>query len=230
MEFSEGQVKAVLFDLGGTLVKIDNSGIPHIMKNVLEDCRINRSLKEVSQAWVKADKELDFRDLPKLLDEFWVKWNVQILRNLQVKPNSRIRARFLTTHWWDYSRATLHPDAKKILPQLKERSLKIGLISNGLKSDVSKILYKVGLQDFFDLMVVVDTLRKMKPDVKVFHYALARLRIVPSEAIFVGDEIETDYMGAKRCGLNAYLIDREGKLQNKHVNRISSLEDLLISL
>jgi len=54
MIFVKGQAKAVLFDLGGSLVKIDNSKIPQAMKKALEDCGINRSLEEVSQSWVKS--------------------------------------------------------------------------------------------------------------------------------------------------------------------------------
>ncbi len=226
MESNRGQVKVVLFDLGGTLVKIDNSEIPCVMRRILEGFGISRSLEEIAQAWVKADEELDLRDLAQLLDEFWVRWNLRILHNLRVKPDSKMRARFIATHWWDYSRVTLHADAEKTLPQLKERGLKMGVISNGLQSDVDKILHKVGLQDFFDVVVVVDTLRKMKPDVEVFHYALEELESAPSEAVFIGDEIETDYKGAQRCGLAVYLIDREGEVQDDNVNRISSLEDL----
>jgi HAD superfamily hydrolase (TIGR01662 family) len=183
-------------------------------------------LEDISQAWEKSEEGLNFRDLTKLLDEFWVQWNVRILRNLRVNSNTRKLARFIATHWWDYSRVTLYPDAEKILPQLKEKGLKIGLITNGLQSDINEILPKVGLQNSFDVVVVVDTLRKMKPDVEVFHYALEKLNTVPSEAIFVGDEIETDYKGVQRCGLTVFLIDRDGKFRDKSVNRISSLKDL----
>ncbi len=109
---------------------------------------------------------------------------------------------------------------------MKERGLKIGLITNGLQSDVNEILPKVGLQSFFDIVVVIDTLRKMKPDVEVFHYALQKLKTVPSEAIFIGDEIEADYKGAQNSGLTAYLIDRNGDVHDQNVNKISSLDDL----
>ena len=78
-----------------------------------------------------------------------------------------------------------------------------------------------------DVVVVVDTLRKMKPDKKIFHYALKKMKTAPSEPIFIGDEIETHYKGAQRCELTAYLMDRDGKVQDESANRISSLEDLL---
>ena len=225
MESSEHRVKAILFDLGGTLIK--TTEIPHVMRQILTHCGINRSLEEVSHAWKKAEKGLDFRDLTKLLDEFWVQWNIRILSNLQVKSNTRALAEFIATHWWDYCNITLYPDAKRILPLLKERGLKIGLVTNGLQSDVDEILPKAGLQSFFDAVVVIDTLRRMKPDVEVFQYALQILKTSPSEAIFIGDEVEADYRGAQRSGLTAYLIDRDGKVHDDSVNKMSSLDDLL---
>lgn len=227
MESSKRQVKTVLFDLGGTLVKTSNAEIPHIMRRVLKHCGINRSSKEISQAWMKAEKGLNFRDLTILLDEFWVHWNLRILSNLRVKSNTRRLAEFIATHWWDFSDVTLYPDAGRMLPLLKERDLKLGLITNGLQSDVNEILPKVSLQNFFDTVVVIDTLRKMKPDVEVFHYALQKLKSVPSEAVFIGDEVEADYKGAQKAGLTAYLIDREDKIQDENLNKISSLDDLL---
>ncbi len=224
MESSEHRVKAVLFDLGGTLVR--TTEIPHVMKRILKHRRINRSLEEITQAWKEAEKGLNFRDLTKLLDEFWVQWNVRILSNLQVNTDTRALAEYIATHWWDYSNVTLYPDAEKTLPLLKEMGLKTGLITNGLQSDVKEILPKVGLQNFFDIVVVIDTLRKMKPDSEVFHYALKQLQTAPSEAIFVGDEIEADYKGAQRSGLIVYLIDRNDEVQDESVNKISRLDDL----
>jgi 2-haloalkanoic acid dehalogenase type II len=225
MRSRECQLKAVLFDLGGTLVKISNAEIPHVMKTALNHCGINRSLEEISNAWREAEKELDFRDLTKLLDEFWVQWNERILSNLKIESSIQT-AKFIATHWWDYSDVSLYPDAEKILPMLKERDLKIGLVTNALQSDVDEILPKVGLQDFFDVIVVIDTLRKMKPDVEVFHYALEKLRTTPSHAIFIGDDMEADYKGASKAGLTAYLIDRDDKVHAENVKKISSLNEL----
>jgi len=224
MRSSEHQLKAVLFDLGGTLVK--TTEIPHVLKKVLKQCGISRSLEEITQARAKAEKELDFQDLTKLLDEFWVKWNYRILNNLQAKSNTLRLAKFVKTHWWDYSDISLYPDAEKTLPILKEKGLKIGLVTNGLQSDVDKILPKVSLQNFFDTIVVIDTLRKMKPDVEVFHHALQKLKTTASQAIFIGDEIEADYKGAKKAGLTTYLIDRNNKVHDENVNKITSLNDL----
>lgn len=224
MKFSEQQVEAVLFDLGGTLIK--TTQIPLVLKEILKYRGIERSLKEISTAWKKAEKGLNFRDLATLLDEFWVQWNLRILGHLQIKSNIRPLAEFIAIHWWDYCDVTLYPDAEKVLPSLKARGLKIGVITNGLRSDVSEILPKVNLQNFFDVVVVIDTLKKMKPDTELFTCALDRLKTTTSNTIFVGDEVEADYKGAQRAGLPVYLIDRDHKVNDKEIDRLSSLEDL----
>lgn len=224
MKCSKQRIEAVLFDLGGTLIKATE--IPHVMKKILKHRGINRSLKEISTAWKKAEKGLNFRDLTTLLDEFWVQWNLRILGNLHVGSNTRELAGFIATHWWDYSNVTLYPDAEKVLPLLKAKGLKMGVITNGLQSDVNEILPKVNLQNFFDVVVVIETLRKMKPDVEVFQYALQVLKTAPPNAIFIGDEEEADYEGAQRAGLTAHLIDRDDKVHDESLNKISSLEDL----
>jgi 2-haloalkanoic acid dehalogenase type II len=224
MKISEQQVEAVLFDLGGTLIK--TTEMPKVMKKILKHRGMKRSLKEISAAWKKAEKGLDFRGLATLLDEFWVQWNLRILSKLRIVSDIRPLAEFIATHWWDYCDVTLYPDAEKALLSLKARGLKIGVITNGLQSDVKEILPKVNLQNFFDVVVVIDTLKKMKPDPEFFTYALDRLKTTISSAIFIGDEIEADYKGAQKVGLPVYLIDRDHRINDKNIDRIASLEDI----
>jgi 2-haloalkanoic acid dehalogenase type II len=218
------QINAVLFDLGGTLVK--TAEIPAVIKRILDMHKINRSLKEIKDAKMRAEKELDLRELTKLLDEFWVQWNTKVLKNLHVDANTQQLAKHIATHWWDYAKVSLYPDAERTLPMLKEKELKLGVVTNGLQSDVDQILPKVGLRHVFDSVVVIDTLKKMKPDKEVFLYALQELKVAPSHAIFIGDEMKADYKGAKGAGLTAYLVDRDGKVQDENVSKLSSLDDL----
>ncbi len=223
--FVENQVKAVIFDLGGTLIK--TSEIPHVMKKILEDSGINRSLDKISKVWLKVHKETNYQDLKTLLDEFWVQWNQRILFNLDLKSENRKLAKFIASHWWNYSEVTLFPDAMRVLPLLKKKNVKLGVITNGLKSDIKAILPKVDLQKFFDVVVVIDTLRKMKPDIEVFTYALEKLGVENFEAIFVGDEVPTDYEGALNAGLTVYLIDRRKRIKDSKIKTITSLEDII---
>ncbi len=224
MKRHKHKVEAVLFDLGGTLVK--TAEIPKVLKRILRHHGVKRSLKEIETARKQAEKGLNFRNLTTLLDEFWVNWNLRILEKLEVTANKRSLAEFTAAHWWDYCDVTLFSDAAKVLPLLKKKCLKTGIITNGLRSDAHEILSKVNLKEFFDVVVVIDTLRKMKPDTEVFHFALKKLHATASNSIFVGDELEADYKGAKKAGLTPFLIDRDDKFKGENLNRISNLEEL----
>jgi len=111
---------------------------------------------------------------------------------------------------------------------LKGRGLRLGVVTNGLQSDVDEILPRVGLEGFFDVVVVIDSLGRIKPDVEVFQYALERLGVEACEAVFVGDELEADYKGASGAGLAVFLVDRDGKVLDEGVKRIGSLEELFL--
>ncbi len=223
MKRSKQQVKAVLFDLGGTLIR--TTEIPRVLKEMLRHRGISRSLEDIVAARENAEKELNFRELTNLLEEFWVRWNLRILQHLVIDSNRRELAEFIASHWWDYCDVTPFPETASVLTLLRSRGIKVGVVTNGLQSDIDQILSKVNLQGFFDVVVMIDTLKKMKPDPAVFLYALEKLKVNQSNAIFVGDEIEADYQGATRAGLTAYLIDREGKARDRAYT-ITSLEDI----
>jgi HAD superfamily hydrolase (TIGR01549 family) len=195
------------------------------MKKALEHNGFHRSLSEVSEACKTVEQNLNYQNITDLLDEFWIQWNIRILRHLQITSKVRSLAKLIATRWWDYSGVTLHSDAAEVLPLLKEKGLKLGVVTNGLNSDVNAILPKIGYQTFFDVVVTIDTLRKMKPASEVFHYALTMLEVAAEKTIFVGDEVEADYKGAEASGLTPLLIDREGARED--LDRISSLNELL---
>ncbi len=108
-------------------------------------------------AWDAAEKKFDFQELTILLDEFWVQLNSYVLTQLNVLSDRRELAEFITTRWWDFSEVALYSDARTVLPALKEKGLKMGVVTNGLQSDVAQILPKIGLQNFFNVVVVINT-------------------------------------------------------------------------
>jgi len=219
------KIKAVLFDLGGTLVK--TSSIPEVMKKILETYDIERSTEEIEQARKAADEHVDIEELPVLGDEFWVRWNTQILEHIGILKNVPFLAEKITKLWWHHANVELYPDAEKTLKSLKQSGLKVGLITNGLESDVREILPKVGLTEFFDVEVASNTVGKMKPNREMFLHALKKLEVLPQEALFIGDMLEQDYKGAKKSGLKALLIDRRGNIKDEDVEKIESLTNLL---
>jgi putative hydrolase of the HAD superfamily len=218
------KLRAVLFDLGGTLIQTPE--VSEIMKQMLEAKGIARSIEEINVARKEADTHMGgYKDLPNMREEFWIKWNTEILKTLGIHKDFEILAKWISESWWDYAQARLYPEVRKVLQKLREKGLKLGVVTNGLKSDADKVLPQVGLANAFDIVVVVDSIGKMKPDKDIFLHALKKLNVKPQEALFVGDRIEEDYNGAKNAGIKALLIDRENKIE-KNVDKIQGLEEI----
>lgn len=49
------------------------------------------------------------------------------------------------------------PMLEQFYQALKEKGLKMGVVTNGLQSDVAQILPKIGLPNFFNVVVVINT-------------------------------------------------------------------------
>lgn len=217
-------LKAILFDLGETLVRI--ADIAEIHTRILDAHGIHRTREEIVTANETAENLLGLELMKIMSDEFWVKRNTLFLEQLGVFGREDL-ARFISEHWWDYSDVALYPEAKEILSQLKQKGLKVGVITNGLESDVGKIMSKIQFDPcFFDVVVTVSTVNRMKPEQEIFHHALSILNVTPSEALFVGDTIEYDYEGAKKAGLKALLIDRHDRITGDY-EKIHDLKEIL---
>jgi epoxide hydrolase-like predicted phosphatase len=218
-------VKAVLFDLGGTLIK--TSPVSEIFKTILENLGIKRSTEEIEKARRAAEKQFDMEEMPILGDEFWLLWNTKVLEHLEIHGDTRYLAERISKQWWHYSGVELFPDVEKTLKLLRKKGLKVGLVTNGLESDIREVLPRVGLTAFFDVEVTSSIVGKVKPHREIFLHALEKLGVKPQEAMYVGDMVENDYRGARGCGLKALLIDREENVREENVEKIQSLTELL---
>ena len=220
----EPSVKAVLLDLGGTLVS--TTEIPEVYRRILGAHGIKRSVEEISQAQKEVEKQLDIQELAVLFEEYWIRWNLLILRRLGIEENAEALAQKIADRWWDYADVMLYPDVEETLQKLRVMGVKMGIVTNGLKSDYRQILEKVGLLDFFDVKVGIDNVGKMKPDRDIFLYALNELDASPSETLFVGDQLLEDYEGARKAGLTPLLIDRDNVI-GSNVEKIRSLKEIM---
>jgi 2-haloalkanoic acid dehalogenase type II len=224
-------IKAVLFDLGNTLVKL---WIPEtVYHSILTSFKINRSIEEIREALVKAQKDSERLKYEQLFgkipyEEYWNKRDGLLLRHLGL-PLDRKLLKKIQTRWFDYAECPLFPDVNPVLSKLRERGLKMGIISTGYEQDIEAITQKTGLQkELFEVIVGADTLKKTKPDPEVFKYALTKLKVKPQETLFVGDEIDADYRGAQNAGIHALLIQRTKNKtsQTSDLSTIASLEEV----
>jgi len=101
----------------------------------------------------------------------------------------------------------LYDDVLPTFKKLKKQNLILGLITN-LYKDSDIILRKLGLDRYLDLVVTSKEVGVDKPASPIFLAALERAGIDASEAVYIGDQYQTDVGGARGVGINPILIDR----------------------
>lgn len=203
------KIKAVLFDLGNTLV-YQQPYEP--FQRILQTNGIVKSIEEIKEAFEQGNKEFDAdRQVVFPPHEFYVRWNMTILKHLGISSSLRSIAEDIDRQWFNFSKIHVYPEVKESLRRLKQMKLKLGVITGGYEVDIDQILSRTGLAGFFDVCVGADTTGKRKPEPEAFKHALEKLNVKPEEAVFVGDRLEQDYLGAQRVGMKALLIAREGK-------------------
>jgi putative hydrolase of the HAD superfamily len=121
----------------------------------------------------------------------------------------------------------LYDDVLPTLEKLKKRDLIVGLITS-LTKDMNLIYSDLGLDHYIDFVITPKEVGANKPEPPIFLAALERARVGASESVYVGDQYETDVVGARGVGISPILIDRYD-LYNKVSDcpRIHSLSELL---
>jgi len=121
----------------------------------------------------------------------------------------------------------LFPETRDVLKELKQRGLKLGIISN-FDTRIYSVLEDLRIRDFFDAITISSETGYSKPDPKIFESAAVALQVSPENIILVGDSPDDDVEAALKAGMSALLIDRHRRhVSKKHLLRISSLEEVL---
>jgi len=102
-------------------------------------------------------------------------------------------------------RVHMYDDALPMLERL-HGVLPLGAVTNG-NADIRRI----GLEGYFDFQVSAIDVGAAKPDRLIFEAACARAGFEPHQMLHVGDEPESDIIGAARHGMIAVWLNRDGR-------------------
>lgn len=128
-------------------------------------------------------------------------------------------------------RGRIEGDLSETLGKLRDSGLKLGIVSNtfvhGCSLDAH--LKELGILDFFPLRIYSYQLKFRKPDKRIFLEAAKRLGVEPEATLFVGDRINKDVKGAIRAGMVPVLksaYTSEGKKLPDGVLNIDKITEL----
>jgi pyrophosphatase PpaX len=83
---------------------------------------------------------------------------------------------------------------------LKEKGIKIAVVSNNSKESVERALEVAGVRDLVDLVIGRTSLSDVKPDPSPIVKALNGLGVKSDKVVFVGDS-ESDMIAAGKAGV-----------------------------
>jgi len=124
------------------------------------------------------------------------------------------------------SEISLFDDTLSVLDTLRQH-FTLGIVTNGFATMQRAKLNHYKLDDWVDFSLVSEEAKSHKPDTRIFELALEKAgNIAPNEAVFVGDNPNTDIKGAIDAGIHAVFIATNGATPPANVPIINRLSDL----
>ncbi len=218
-------IKAIIFDLDNTLIdfltmkKMAVSGAIYAMRDAGLDMPQPQADRMLFQMYEKHGME-----------------NQKIFQGFLKKVIGRVDYKILASAIVGYRKVEQgfmkpYPRAKWTLIKLKERGIKLAILTDAPRMRAWMRLAETGLSDFFDIVVTYDDTKAIKPDRKPFLLMLQRVKLAPDEVLIVGDSTDKDIYGAKRVGMQTcHSLYGEAHIPTKKVTpdyTIHKIEDLL---
>jgi len=214
------ELKGILFDFDDTL--IDWSGVDldwrevetkrlsgvhaYVNENIqpfevsIEEL-VNQYLDNTRSAWAEGRSTLRAPNMPEVL--------YSTLTELGIADDKMNREAVLEAYGWGVIDGTVvFPDVPKMLEELIENDIKIGIVTNASQPmamrDAELVTHKL-IDYFVDCRISAADAGYLKPHPKIFEYALDIMGTSPEETIFVGDNPIADIAGAQSAGMRAVL-------------------------
>jgi putative hydrolase of the HAD superfamily len=104
---------------------------------------------------------------------------------------------------------TLYDDTIPCLTALA--GLGLGVITNGVTHFQQPKLDVLGLTPYFTHIITSGDFGAVKPDPSIFLHACSAFDVAPASAMYVGDRLATDALGAAAAGLTGVWLDRSAQ-------------------
>jgi len=133
-------------------------------------------------------------------------------------------AREIYDEWAEHHHFSLYEDVAESLRRLRERGVRIGLISNSHRP-LDSFQSHFELDGLISVTVSSSEHGFLKPHPRIFQRALDLMSVVASEAVMVGDSLTHDVMGARQAGMRGILIQR-GVVSSPHPDDVEVIRSL----
>ena len=211
------ETEAVIFDLGGTLVRLPVHLYEYHRKFLRIICgnEFQVSDEELAAAHDVANRvigdyllQLNVKAHYSPSSEDWFHFNYALLKELGISKNLEERAGHYHRLWDEFLSSIpqiLVTGAKEVLEELSNRGYKLGAATNW--ENPSEALSKLGIFSFFQSIQWTLIEGYCKPSPYMLIMNAHDLEVNPLKCAFVGDDVKRDVEAAKRAGMKPILIN-----------------------
>lgn len=215
-------IKAIAFDFGNTLCPWNEQQYWAIMRDVLSQvCAIapGHDCDSAYEVYQRVRAEECARSLPQTRENDIAAMYTRTVLSLRGTPPDagELRAIF-DTQVKSFAGVCTAPDGlSELLARLSER-YRLAVLSNYPVGDcIRESLRKMGIDRYFDAVVVSGDLGIIKPGRRIFEHLLSEVMLNPAQVLFVGDDWIADIVGACTSGIPCVHIGAVGTEENMSV-------------
>ena len=197
--------KAIVFDAYGTLFDVNSAA---------EKCKdkIGGKWETFANYWRTTQLEYTWlRSLMKRHKDFWQITEDSLDKSmLTFKIDKSMRNELLNL----YKELSTFPEVKSVLEELKKKSIKLAILSNGTPSLLSNLVKNSNLENLFDDVFSIEEVKIYKPDPKVYDIPINKYKVKKEEITFLSANT-WDVSGGGNYGYNAIWVNRSNNVFDK---------------
>lgn len=191
------KAKAIVFDLDDTLYG--------------EKEYVKSGYRKVAAAFPQIEHMAE-----KLYDVFLHKGKAfdEVLENAGLNTEEN-REKCLEIYRFQQSDVRLYDGVKEMLCRLREKGVKLGVITDGRVEGQKSKIAALGLESLVDEIIITDELGGVeyrKPNEKAFVLMQEKLGVPFADTVYVGDNLHKDFIAPNRLGMQVCLFENKDGL------------------
>ncbi len=199
---SRASVRALFFDVGGTLVR-PRPSVGAIYASVANRHGMTGTAEAMERAFRESWTALKQPGLTVSRKDWW---REVVFRTLGQKHEACFEELFdIFAHADAWQ---VFPEVEDTLREARSRGLHVGVISNW-DHRLRPLLDELGLAHYFDSITISCEVGVEKPSEEIFYAALQTAGVAANQAVHVGDSDKEDVRGAEAVGMTALLLNRK---------------------